>query len=688
MITRFTLFLLLLLNCGNAIANLDSLLAVVESQKLDNNMNELLATKYSIGNKYISADQFAKAFPYFEEVLQVAQKNHLKLFISKAYYGMAMSHQRRNNYQEALMFYTKLISNESSGAGSKMKAKAFSQISYIYQTLGDYDQAFEMQMQALELHEAAGDKKMIAESNYILATNFFYQDQFDQALIYYTKAYDLCVELKQERIIYSCLSALGSVHDMLDHDTQSLHYNTESLVLAEKLNYKTGIAYAYGNMATNYAKKEDWTKAEDLYLKSIEIKKELGDQLGTSGSSIGLANIYLDQNKTKEAIPLLQNALQLALKLKTRPRKLEVYELMARAYSMTEEMDKAHNYLKDYIALKDSILNEKTVEEMGKSKRRYEVHKKEQEIILLTTENELLGKNKKIQRMRTYGLAGALLLVIAFLAMFHNRHKMQSQLNQLLLDKNELLNAKNDEIRIKNNLLKQSNQDLTSFAYVASHDLKEPLRMIKSYTQILQRRYNDLLDDSGREFMFFVTDAVDRMETLLDDLLEFSRSTPKKDIPKTMINLNDVMFLVESNLRGRLEDSNGRLIIKNENLPIIKSNRSQLVQLLQNLVSNAVKFRGERDPIVTVDCKMEKNRYVISVSDNGIGISNENKQKVFEMFRRLHTREEYSGTGIGLATCKRIVNHLGGEIWVESELGKGSTFFFSIPAKVEELVAV
>ena len=229
-----------------------------------------------------------------------------------------------------------------------------------------------------------------------------------------------------------------------------------------------------------------------------------------------------------------------------------------------------------------------------------------------------------------------------------------------------------------NKQLEHSNEDLQQFAYVASHDLKEPLRMINSYTKLIEKRYNHLLDDTGKEFMYFVIDAVKRMETLLDDLLDFSKAGTQ-EAPKEAISIESVMALVEANLRHRFELLNAKMIVKNENFPSVRVHRTQLLQLLQNLLSNGVKFKGDRDPVVIVSSEKKENGYVISVKDNGIGIADENKKKVFEMFKRLHTRDEYEGTGIGLATCKRIVSSWGGDIWVESEVGQGSTFFFSIP---------
>ena len=175
------------------------------------------------------------------------------------------------------------------------------------------------------------------------------------------------------------------------------------------------------------------------------------------------------------------------------------------------------------------------------------------------------------------------------------------------------------------------------------------------------------------------------MKNLLDDLLDYSRSG-KQEMPDTLISVADMMIVVEANLKGQIKDNKGSLIVRNENLPSILAHKTQLMQLLQNLVSNGMKFRGERDPIIIIDCVKKNDQFVFSVKDNGIGISKNNQEKVFEMFRRLHTREEYAGTGIGLATCKKIVSNMGGDIWVESEEGVGSTFFFAVPCPAETMV--
>jgi light-regulated signal transduction histidine kinase (bacteriophytochrome) len=226
------------------------------------------------------------------------------------------------------------------------------------------------------------------------------------------------------------------------------------------------------------------------------------------------------------------------------------------------------------------------------------------------------------------------------------------------------------------NKLKTSNKELEQFAYVASHDLQEPLRMVASFSQLLQRRYKDQIDEDANDYIEFIVEGANRMKDLIDDLLAFSRlNTEAKEFKLTDINnvLDDVLV----NLNPSIVENNAQ--ITHGPLPIIKVDSSQIRQLLQNLISNAIKFHGDKPPKIHISAKESGKEWLFSVSDNGIGIDTEHLEKIFNVFNRLHTREEYEGTGIGLAICKRIINRHEGRIWVESEEGKGSTFYFTIP---------
>jgi len=664
---------------------MDSLLLILEDKNMVTEQKELSSIHIKLGYAYVSSkhEDYEKGAQHFEQGLAYSKEllDYDKIVV--CYNGIGSSYRRRNMYQEALRSFSAALEYKALIVDNKNISTSYTNLSSVYQALGDYNKAYEYQMKALLIAEALSDSLSIANGQYNTGSIFYYQEQYESALEHYQKAMDLCTALKKERSIYACVAALGTTYEKLGNNTKSLEYNDRSLKLAEKLNYKSGVAYAKGNIAANYRVKGDFQKAEELLNQSIDSKLELKDKWAAVGGLIDLSKVYLEWEKPRMAIPVLENALSLSKEMNSKARKPDIYTLLADVYDQLQNTEQAYFYTKKYIAVKDSLINEKTVEEMGKAKRRFEAEIQEQKIAILKTENELLGKNEKIQKLQMYIFAFGLLAFGMFLWWYKNKLSYQNKMNQFLEEKNAILNEQSQEIQIKNKQLEHSNKDLAQFAYVASHDLKEPLRMINSYTTLLHRRYNEHFDDTGKEFMHYVVDAVKRMEVLLDDLLDFSRAG-NQAAPEDFISVANVMVYVEANLRHRLETLNAKLVVKNEHLPAVKAHQTQLLQLLQNLVSNGVKFKGERDPQVIVDCVKTKDQYVISVKDNGIGISKENIEKVFEMFRRLHTRDEYEGTGIGLATCKRIVTSWGGDIWVESVEGEGSTFSFSVPLNMAQ----
>ncbi|MFX0005028.1 MAG: ATP-binding protein, partial [Candidatus Hermodarchaeota archaeon] len=230
--------------------------------------------------------------------------------------------------------------------------------------------------------------------------------------------------------------------------------------------------------------------------------------------------------------------------------------------------------------------------------------------------------------------------------------------------------------------LKRSNEDLQQFAYVASHDLQEPLRAIVSFSQLLEEKYRDKLDKDGTEFIHFITDGAKKMNTLIKDLLSYSRITTHAQ-PSKLTNLEKILKDAIFNLQEAIKESG--TIITHDDLPILKVDKTQFIQLFQNLLSNAIKFRRQETPKIHIGVKKINNEWLFSVKDNGIGIESKYFDKLFNIFYRLHTKEEYPGTGIGLPICKKIVQRYGGKIWVESEFGKGSAFYFTIyPEKKKE----
>lgn len=228
--------------------------------------------------------------------------------------------------------------------------------------------------------------------------------------------------------------------------------------------------------------------------------------------------------------------------------------------------------------------------------------------------------------------------------------------------------------------LARSNKELEQFAYVASHDLQEPLRMVSSYTQLLADRFGDHLDEKARMYVHYAVDGATRMQSLIKDLLTFSRVVRHQ----RTVEIIDLRHLVDEALTNLAEPiAESRAKIEIGDLPSIEGNRSQFLQVLQNLISNAIKFRTpDTAPHVTIDARRTQDGYVLSIRDDGIGIDSRYRDKIFEVFERLHSEQEYAGTGIGLAISQRVVEHHGGRIWVDSEVGRGSTFHIHLPTAI------
>ncbi len=226
--------------------------------------------------------------------------------------------------------------------------------------------------------------------------------------------------------------------------------------------------------------------------------------------------------------------------------------------------------------------------------------------------------------------------------------------------------------------LKRSNEDLEQFAYVASHDLQEPLRKVASFCELIKADYREQLDDKGRQYIDYAVDGAVRMKTLINDLLSLSRIGTRGRVLEPT-DAGEACARAIDVLHDRIAESGA--VVETGELPTVRADKMQLAQLFQNLIGNAIKYRGDRTPQIRIDANQREGEWVFSVRDNGIGIDPKFADRVFVIFQRLHGRGEYEGTGIGLAICKKIVERMGGRIWVESQPGEGATFFFTARAE-------
>jgi signal transduction histidine kinase len=273
---------------------------------------------------------------------------------------------------------------------------------------------------------------------------------------------------------------------------------------------------------------------------------------------------------------------------------------------------------------------------------------------------------------------GFFLIIVFILSALKREYEKTVKLNSDLQDTLSDLRETQDELERKSQDLTRSNTELEQFAYVAAHDLKEPLIVAGGYINRLRRLYKDKLDPNAERFIGFTSDAIIRMEALINALLAYARvGTKAEDLKVT--DYNEIVECAISNLQVEIEKSCA--IVTCDQLPTLLADRIQIMQLFQNLIGNSIKFRGEEPPTVHISAEREEREWIISICDNGIGIDCRHSTSIFEIFQRLHDSSKYPGAGIGLATCKKIAENHGGRIWVESCPGKGSTFRFAIPIR-------
>jgi light-regulated signal transduction histidine kinase (bacteriophytochrome) len=222
----------------------------------------------------------------------------------------------------------------------------------------------------------------------------------------------------------------------------------------------------------------------------------------------------------------------------------------------------------------------------------------------------------------------------------------------------------------------RSNAELEQFAYVASHDLQEPMRMIANYTQLLGERYRGKLDEQADKYIHYAVDGAIRMQELIQDLLKFSRVGTQQTAPRAT-ECGAVVEQALKNLQAAVQENGA--VVNWHGLPLVLADSSQLTQVFQNLIGNAIKFHGAEAPMIQIDAEEKDHEWILTVSDNGIGIPSESWQDIFVIFRRLHTRTEYAGNGIGLSICKKIIERHGGKIWIEAQAKPGCCFKFTLP---------
>lgn len=540
----------------------------------------------------------------------------------------------------------------------------------VYWYQGDYEQASKFFFEALAQREKLGDKLGLSRSYNNIGNVFFYQEDYDQANKYYSLGLDMRKELKDSvGLIYSYNNLADVALKKQDFDAALLNYKI-ALQYGEATGHKGGLSFVLQNMGLLYKEKARIDSALYYFNRSLPLAEAIEDKNKVSFLLNQIARIELDNRNFPKALELGNASYLFSTEAGAKDKLRDACEILSLAYAGLGNYEMAFSEMQNFYKLDEEISGEAKEKAMLEITSKYETAKKEAEI--LSQKTALLENEKKVNRLTIFIFVLIFLsIAIVALALFA-RYRLQLSNAKMLTEKNKQIEAQNEK-------LIRSNSALEQFAYVASHDLKEPLRNISSFSSLLKRNFEDKLDGTGKDYIDIITGGVRHMSALLEDILAYSRLTQNTLSRDEEVDMNEVVGSVKATLDKVIEEKH--VNITTDVLPVVKSNTIQMYQLLQNLISNGIKFNNKPDPKVHIGYVRENGLHHFSVTDNGIGINKAFENKIFQIFQRLHKKEEFTGTGIGLAICDKIVKQHGGDIWLESEEEKGSTFHFTLEVK-------
>jgi len=625
------------------------------------------------------------------------ETRHLQNILGICYNIFGVMHFYKSNYDQALKNYAEAIKICKEQDDKELLLKAYQNISIVYHLQGEITSVLEIYEKAAPLLPFIKNKKILGHYYKCFGSILSQQGNYPKALDYYYKSLKIFEENNLEPMAAEAYANIGFLmHNMQDDLDEGLRYYLKALKLYQKVQNEYGEAEIYIAIGMDYERKKVYDNALEYYNKAIEIQIRLELKNELAFSYLQIAILHENQNQPSLAQKYYQKSIKLsektgdketlstamcrngALEIRNRitekakaqiqlgfnlAREIDDPQLMKEAaaakltlaiatgnYKLAYEMERLKN------EMKDKIQNENIQKEVIKRKFEYE------------SKQALLKKDKEIEVEKKNAL------------LVEEQSDILTLKNEELASKNEIINKQMHELEDLVQKLQESNESLKQFAAVAAHDLKAPLRNIQGFSQLLHKKYAAQLPKQDLDFFMHIIKSCASLKELIDGLLNYSRISSVKLEPEP-IDLAAIVSDVKNNLTNIIEDTNIALHIT-DGLPKVLGQHSLLFQVFLNFINNAIKFRRIEEglqPTISVESEYYDDDHIkISIKDNGIGIEEEHQNKIFDIFKKLHSSAEYEGSGIGLSVCKKIVERLGGKVWLASEKNVGTTFFFTL----------
>ncbi len=617
-----------------------------------------------LGRFYASGYQHDSAVLYYSQALECRKKSGDKHMVFKALFNLGYAEYAMYEYSSALQVFYESLELAESLESDSLRAVALDWISLQYLYSGAYEQAISNQLQSISIRESLQDSAGLAESFYSMGDILNHQHKLEESNAYFRRCIALATYYDQKSLLLGAYGTLGAAFIEMGQWDSAFIYNRIALAFAELNDMDYGIAFANGSLGKCHFAAGDMDSARICYNRSLEVALLMSEHSEIAGSLLGLGKLASREQHYDEALNYFRQSLESGLAYELHDVQQQSYACMAETFHLAGLHDSAYAYQNKLLALKDSLFAQRNRSMVSTLEARYGILQSESDQQAL-----LFRKDRQIRQLSLAVTGVGILLTLGFLYVSWHNNRNQRKLNAVL-------ESHNKKIQEQNSKLQSVNEDLKQFAYAASHDLRQPLRTIGNFSALLERRFKEHIDQDAADYFQFIQRAVRDMSSLLTNLLQYTQLENKSESFEEL-DMNDILGTVFNNLSQLIQEKNANVMT--EYLPQVRANREHMIQLFQNLINNALKFNDKTHPEVLISFCQTEDKLRFSISDNGIGIEQEYSEQIFGLFQRVGDKEEFEGSGMGLAITRRIVKQYQGEIWVESRPNLGSTFFFTLP---------